>query len=181
MKNLINTLAAIILFTGAAVAQTTAPTKAADVTNATSQSNDIGLSGLVAQSIVGASHDSKCILLTVVSPRDGVNRDLGLVSVSDLAAGSRVETDNLADEAGFAVTVVGLNAHIQLTEASLFSTRVLVSGKSLDDFSLKASKLGYTSFSETVACQAAVRQEDLATLARVVMRARRMITALASN
>jgi len=133
---------------------------------------------LTASAIEGSQHANKCTLLTVVSPKDGANRDLGLVSVSDLSAGARVEVGNLVDELGFSVTVVGFNPTIQLTEASLFTTRVLITGKSLDDFSLKAQKKGYTIFTTKVGCQAAIRQEDLASLAEAVIKARKAIRQL---
>lgn len=140
-----------------------------------SRPEDIGLAALSASAVEGSQHNSLCNLVTVVSPKEGSNRDLGLVSVSDLAAGSRVETDNLVDEVGFAITVVGFNAVIQLTEANMFSTRVLVTGKSLEDFEVKASKAGYTVFTTRVACQSAVRQEDLASLAEAVIKARKTL------
>ena len=140
-----------------------------------SRSEDIGLAALTASAIEGSQHDNKCNLLVVVSPKEGSNRDLGLVSVSDLAAGSRVETDNLVDEVGFAITVVGFNPVIQLTEANWFGSRVLISGKSLDDFTVKAQKQGYTIFNSKVACQASVRQEDLASLAQAVIKARKAL------
>jgi len=146
--------------------------------NGSSTAADIGLAALSASAVEGSQHNSLCNLVTVVSPKEGSNRDLGLVSVSDLAAGSRVETDNLVDEAGFAITVVGFNAVIQLTEANLFSTRVLVTGKSLEDFEVKASKAGYTVFTTRVACQSAIRQEDLASLAEAVIKARKAIRQL---
>ena len=140
-----------------------------------SRPEDIGLAALTASAIEGAQHDNKCRLLVVVSPKEGINRDLGLVSVSDLAAGSRVETDNLVDEQGFAITVVGFEPVIQLTEANLFGSRVLISGKSMDDFTAKAQQAGYTVFTNKVACQAAVRQEDLASLANAVVKARKAL------
>lgn len=146
--------------------------------NGSSTAADIGLAALAASAVEGSQHDNKCTLLTIVSPKDGANRDLGMVSVSDLAAGSRVETDNLVDEVGFAITVVGFNPVIQLTEANLFGSRVLISGKSLDDFTTKAQQAGYTVFSNKVACQAAVRQQDLAALANAVIKARKAIRQL---
>ena len=141
----------------------------------TAHASDLGVAGLIASSVVETSHAALCNLITVVSPKGGSNRDLGLMSVSDLAAGALVEVPELVDEAGFTVGIVGLNAAIQLTEASWFSTRVLVSGKNLDDFIKKATAANYKVLTQNVSCQSTARQETLAAVAKAVLKAKRAL------
>ena len=173
------TLITLSLNLGAALAQEPAGAEAAQVASKADQ-GDVGASFLAASAIEGAAHDAKCNLLGVVAPKEGLNRDLGLVSISDLAAGARVETSSLVDEVGFAVAIVGLNPVIQLTEENLLSSRVLITGRSLSDFVVKAERAGYTVFSESVSCQASIRQDDLASLARAIMKARKIIRSFIS-
>ena len=144
----------------------------------TSLPQDIGLAALSASAVEGSQHSNKCQLITIISPKDGANRDLGIVSVSDLAAGARVEVGNLVDEVGFAVSIIGFNPVIQLTEGNIFGTRVLFTGKSLDDFTTQVQKEGYTVFATNIHCQASIRQEDLASLAEAVIKARKALRAL---
>ena len=137
--------------------------------------SDVGLAALTATTISASAHDSKCMMLTIVSPKGGWDRDLGLVAVSDLAAGARVEVPSLVDEVGFAITILGRKPHIQLTEHMLFGSRVLISGTDLEDFMIKAEKLKYTVFTKEVGCQSALRQEDLRVLAEAVIKARKQL------
>jgi hypothetical protein len=125
--------------------------------------------------VVETSHNALCTLVTVISPKDGSNRDLGLKSVSDLAAGALVEVPELIDEAGFTIGIVGLNAAIQLTEASWFSTRVLISGERFDDFVKKATAEKYKVLTQSVSCQSSARHETMAAVAKAVMKAKKAL------
>jgi hypothetical protein len=141
----------------------------------TSSASDLGVAGLISSSVVETSHNALCTLVTVVSPKDGSNRDLGLMSVSDLAAGALVEVPELVDEAGFTVGIVGLNVALQLTEASWFGARVLVSGKSFDDFVKKATAEKYKVLTQSVSCQSSARHETLSAVAKAILKAKKAL------